>query len=153
MKVPLVLFCLLAAEKAKSYTYDTFSRLKSEINVAKIEIGSLVAKQEQLFEELNNFEDASQNSEDVRKEQEDTSGYEDELDEEIRAQSSHVQTANVHTDVVFVGFPSSAVDYIERHWMDSLTHESNSEGSYGGKLFEMPGDISVKHHYHLLLSH
>lgn len=70
-------------------------------------------------------------------------------DEEI-GDYSHLQTAQVHSDVVFVGFPSSAVEYIERHWLDSLVHESNSEGSYGGKLFDMPGDLSVRHHYHLL---
>lgn len=144
LALTLTLCCLLLAN---SHVFDTFWRLKSELSVVKIEMGDLMVEQEKLFEELTTFEGAIEISEGPREKEEEE---QDDGDEFGVPDHSDLQAAQVHTDVVFVGFPSSAVDYIEQSWMDSLEHESNSEGSYGGKVFDMPGEIYVKHHYHLL---
>ena len=64
----------------------------------------------------------------------------------------HLQEAQVHTDVVFVGFPSALIEHIGEKWLNTLSNDATAtnQGHYGGRTFDLPGDLSIRHHFHLV---
>ena len=58
---------------------------------------------------------------------------------------------DVHSDVVFVGFPASAVEAIRSKWFEPLTHTDPFLATMGShaNVVVSPGHINVRHHFHL----
>ena len=58
---------------------------------------------------------------------------------------------DVHSDVVFVGFPASAVEAIRSKWFEPLTHTDPFLATIGShaNVVVSPGHINVRHHFHL----
>jgi hypothetical protein len=59
---------------------------------------------------------------------------------------------DIHTDVVFVGFPASAIEVIRDKWFDSLGSHDSLMVSLGDNndILVVPGDTQVRHHFHLV---
>ena len=59
---------------------------------------------------------------------------------------------DVHSDVVFVGFPASAVEAMRAKWFDPLTHTDPLLATVGpnANLVVAPGGLHVRHHFHLV---
>jgi hypothetical protein len=59
---------------------------------------------------------------------------------------------DIHNDVVFVGFPASAVDAVRSKWFLPLTHTDPLMASVGpqSNIVATPGGMNVRHHFHLV---
>jgi len=59
---------------------------------------------------------------------------------------------DVHNDVVFVGFPASAVEAMRAKWFDQLTHTDPLLATLGANanVVVAPGGMLVRHHFHLV---
>ena len=128
----VLLLAIWVLSTSSTSSLSEYERLTAEASRDSI-LRRALDLQGSIFEEISTFEREFGN---VKPEAEDIEGKYDEFGNfmgENDGDYGHLQTAQVHTDVVFVGFPSSAVQYIEREWLDSVIHESNSEGSYGGR--------------------
>jgi hypothetical protein len=149
----VVVVALVGNHYTRATTRDEFELLKNDMQSDTVLLSSfesLISTQTKLFAEIEEFERVRTSS--IPSNSGDAAFYDEEThdpwaeDRDFR----HLQKAQVHTDVVFVGFPASAVEYIQKSWLESLTHECNTTGVYQGKRFDMPGGMSVRHHYHLL---
>ena len=59
---------------------------------------------------------------------------------------------DVHTDIVFIGFPASAIDVIRSKWFEPMTYNDPTMASLGSDehVVIMPGHVNVRHHFHLV---
>lgn len=60
--------------------------------------------------------------------------------------------SDLHTNVVFVGFPATAVEMIRNSWFEGLGREDHVLASYGetGDTIKMPGFMKNQHHLHII---
>ena len=65
---------------------------------------------------------------------------------------SDTEDVDIHTDVIFVGFPAAAVESVRSKWFEPLTHEDQFLASVGqdSHVLAVPGDLRVRHHFHLV---
>ena len=105
----------------------------------------LILGQKRILEEISAFQEAKST---LFQEDEDKATQDDFCQKGFR----HLQEAQVHTDIVFVGFPSSVVEHIGEKWLKALSSDSAvaNQGYYGGKIFDLPGDMTIRHHFHLV---
>jgi hypothetical protein len=62
------------------------------------------------------------------------------------------ESIDIHNDIVFVGFPASAVESIRSRWFEPLTHTDPVMASVGnnGHIVTVPGELKIRHHFHLI---
>lgn len=60
-----------------------------------------------------------------------------------------VLVQDLHTDVVFIGFPSTAVHFIQEKWFESLGRFDDVMTSLNGnRATHLPGKVKVRHNIH-----
>ena len=58
---------------------------------------------------------------------------------------------DIHTDIVFIGFPTSTVDVLRNKWFDSLGRKDSVLYSLNSEILKLnENDCSITHHYHLV---
>ena len=58
---------------------------------------------------------------------------------------------DVHNDVIFVGFPATAVESVRSRWFEPLTHEDHIMASVGSEshVVVVPGQLKYLNHFHI----
>lgn len=58
---------------------------------------------------------------------------------------------DVHTDVIFVGFPAAAVESVRSRWFEPLSHEDPMMASVGidSHVVVLPGQLKYLNHFHI----
>ena len=139
----LISFCCNISGSLVSITED-FTGLKNDLPMKAID--DIVLKQSEIIQSLKAYSILRSNFQNIYEHgvrtpfiTEGVSAYESEY-------------VDIHTDVIFVGFPSSTVESVRARWFEPLTHEDQLMASIGqdSHVVVVPGDLKIRHHFHLV---
>ena len=139
-------FVLLWAAVSGSLTSinEDFTELKNDLPMRAIE--DIVLKQNEMINILSSYTTLRSHFRDDYK-QERTPFL-----TKAKASVSEQVDIDIHSDIIFVGFPASAVESVRAKWFEPLTHEDQVMASVGqnNHVLAVPGDLKVRHHFHLV---
>jgi predicted small metal-binding protein len=120
---------------------EDFVNMKNDLPIKAIE--DIVLKQNEMIEMLSIYTD-------LRSTLETPYNYE-RIPRDSKIEVSE-ETIDISNDIVFVGFPASAVESIRSKWFEPLTHTDPVMASVGndGHIVTVPGELKIRHHFHLI---
>lgn len=140
----IVSLCCKANGSLESISGE-FTGLKNDLPMKAIE--DIVNKQSEIIQILQSYTILRSNFQDA---------YEHDLETPFMTKKEvspyESEDIDIHTDIIFVGFPASAVESIRARWFEPLTHEDQLMASVGqdSHIVVVPGDLKLKHHFHLV---
>ena len=123
---------------------EDFTGLKNDLPMKAID--DIVVKQSEIIQSLKDYSILRINFQDTYEHGVRTPFITERVSE---YESEYV---DIHTDVVFVGFPSSTIESVRARWFEPLTHEDQLMASIGkdSHVVVVPGDLKIRHHFHLV---
>lgn len=136
----IIAICDRACGSLSSIKED-FVNMKNDLPIKTIE--DIVLKQKEMIEMVSIYSDLRSTIENPYNYEKIAQDSGSELAEE---------TIDIHNEVVFVGFPASAVESIRAQWFEPLTHTDPVMASVGnnGHIVTVPGELKIRHHFHLI---
>jgi hypothetical protein len=147
MRLQFLILALICHESDGSLASinEDFTEMKNDLPMEAIE--DIVSKQKEVIQILTQYTLLREQFLDI---------YDHEFTTPFLIRKANVaqeqDDIDIHTDVIFVGFPASAVESIRAKWFEPLTHEDPFMASIGqnSHIVTVPGDIKVRHHFHLV---